>query len=183
MGGKERSPWEEGRARRLHPPSPPFQQELTACSRHGAGLCTHLVPLVPTVAPAWSWNWSPVWQVRSQGSGLTQGHSVHSQCQDSRSLRATEMPRWCAAPLQSAWSGEGVMRARNDRRPVLRGHAQGGDGGEADGSGRGSVHRRSTALSAAGARGWGQSRCSCRTVSSEGGASGEVAGSGRHRGR
>ena len=54
----------------------------------------------------------------------------------------------------------------------------------AEGSvGRGSVHRRSTALSAAGARGRGQSRCGCRTVSSEGGASGEVAGPGGHRGR
>ena len=36
-GGKERGPWAEGRARRLHSSSLSFQQELTPCSRHGAG--------------------------------------------------------------------------------------------------------------------------------------------------
>ena len=34
------------------------------------------------------------------------------------------------------------MRARNDRRPVLGGHAQGGGGGEADGAGGGQRGQR-----------------------------------------
>ena len=94
-----------------------------------------------------------MWQAQSQGSGLAQGHSVHWEHRDSRSLRATEILRWCGAPLRSPWSGEEV-RTKNDRQPVLRGHghAQGGSGGGGRAGGRRAVWaealcgRRRTAL-------------------------------------
>ena len=129
-----------------------------------------------------------MWQAQSQGSGLAQGHSVHWEHRDSRSLRATERLRWCGAPLRSPWSGEEV-RTKNDRQPVLRGHGhtQGGSGGSGRAGGGQCGQRLCVAEGAPPSQcSWsterGQSRCGCRTASSEGvprGGGGRVGGARR----